>query len=343
LIGASIAAAGIPEIPFQSLDWSQTVAWNMQHGFQLNPAALLAARIPIAILAVVACLALYWLNVMVSSWWQALLAAVLFASNSAMLMLGRWAMLDVPALCFSLLTIALVVRVVQALRSGQNSLRWATLAGVMCGLAVGSKLIAVTLVAPAVLALLYEALRGQWKDRSIGYGAFVCVLLLMIWTTLVFYVSNPLLYKQPIAGAFQMLEFLQVIQRVNTFSPTPTLIERILAVWESLKAFGMLSRIGLPIDQILVLVGCLAIGIDLWRIPALRQQHPLDIVAIWMVGSTLIITISLPASIDRYLLPLQPIAAFLQAYGTIWVARRAVMLVRKRFGSVSTTNAPNTY
>jgi hypothetical protein len=343
LIGASIAAAGIPEIPFQSLDWSQSVAWNMQHGFQLNPVALLAARLPVAILAVIACLALYWLNVIVASWWQGLLVALLFASNSAMLTLGRMAMLDVPALSFSLLTIVLVVRVVQALRSGQNSLGWATLAGVMCGLAVGSKLVAVTLVGPAFLALLYEAVRCRWKGVGSVPGALVSLALMIGWSALIVYASNPLLYTQPIAGTLQMFDFVRVVQQTTIYAPTATLPERVLAVVASPSAFGMLSRLGLPIDQILVLVGCLAIGIDLWRIPALRQQRPLDIVVIWMLGSTLIITLSLPASIDRYLLPFQPIAAFLQAYGTIWVARRAVMLVRKRFGSVSTTNAPNTY
>jgi hypothetical protein len=343
LIGASIAAAGIPEIPFQGLDWSQSIAWNIQHGFHLNPAALLAARLPVAIMAVVACLALYWLNVMVASWWQGLLAAVWLASNSAMLTLGRWAMLDVPALCFSLLTIALVVRVVQALRSGQNSLGWATLAGVMCGLAVSSKLIAVILVGPAFLALLYEAVRYRWKRVGSLAGVLASLSLMIGWSALIVYIANPLLYTQPIAGTLQMLEFVRLVQQTTIYAPTATLTERVLAVMASPAAFGMLSRIGLPIDQILVLVGCLAIGIDVWRIPALRQQRPLDIVVIWMLGSTLIITLSLPANIDRYLLPLQPIAAFLQAYGTIWVARRAVMLVHKRFGSVPTTNAPNTY
>jgi 4-amino-4-deoxy-L-arabinose transferase-like glycosyltransferase len=342
-IGASVAAAGIPVIPYQLFDWSQNVAWNMQHGFQVDPTALLAARMPIAIMAVITCLALYWLNVMVTSWWHGVLAALYLAGNSDMFRIGRFAMIDMPALCFSLLTIVLVVRVVQALRSGQHGLGWAAIAGVMAGLAVGAKLIAVILVAPAVLALLYEALRCRWKRVGSASKTLVSAILLSGVAALLFYGSNPLLYHQPIAGTLQMLDFVRMIQNSNTYNPTSTPIQRIAAVWENPTFSGPFAHIGLPIDQLLILLGCFVIGIDLWRLPAVRQYHPLDTVVIWMIGSMLMITISLPANLDRYLLPLQPIMAFLQAYGTIWVAHRVVMLVRKRFGSVSTTEASNIY
>lgn len=328
MIGAALWAADIPPIAFQGIDWTKSVAWNLEHGFKLAPGALLVARIPSALTAVIAGLAVFWIGVMLDSWGLGLLAGMCFVSSPIVLTLGRQAMLDMPTLCLSLLTVTSVLKLLQTQREGRIALHWAAIAGIFNGLAIGSKLIALVLSGTVCWLLLYETERSYQLEKSLNRYLIVCMLTIGFWTGLVFYGLNPLLYTHPLHGIQKMVSFVSVVQQTSYY-PTHSLSERLLTLWQALDAPGTLGRFGLPGGHVLALTGAILMVRMLMQLKA-PTTHIAYSFLLWSAVVFLLLLATLPADVNRYLLPLQPIAALLQAYAILVVLRMCGRVIRAR-------------
>ena len=315
IIGAGAYLAGYHDVPLLPYDFGQDLAWNKAHGRVLPPEIVGAARLSVALTGALCGAFLYWLGVQVAGPVTGILAVVLFIATPVVWDYARFAMLDIPALMFGLLALNLGIRAVTALRTGSaNAGAWIAACGAACGAAVGAKLNALLIPGICVLAIGLTGVAHQ--HQSDRYTLISGVVSLLLWTWVVFFLSNPRLYPHPIAGIQHMLDMSRIVAS-GEFAPLPTLASRISAVWTSLGDGGYIGSGGLPGSRLWLIIG----AISLTR--ALLQRQPgahlsaLSVIALWGGVSFVGITLWISQNADRYYLPLAPIVALLQAYGII--------------------------
>ncbi|MEN9934152.1 MAG: hypothetical protein RLZZ387_731, partial [Chloroflexota bacterium] len=315
LIGASLYAAGYQE----KLDVSPEPIADV--------GLLAAARLPSALLGVASCLALYGVVTLVSDRRHGLLASGLMAGGSLLPLMSARAMVDAPALAFSMLGLLGTLLTLRALRAGQQrAFLLAATTGAACGLAAGVKLNGGLVFGVAVLALALEAVLALRSGRS-PLAALACLGVAGAWAWAMFFATNPFLYPDPLGGVREMQKFNAF---VGGFSlETPRIPQgKVRALWDSVSTYGPLGRAGLPGDQLLLLAGALRLALaardpgEWWR----RSWGPL---ALWVLVSYVMIGLWLPVDWDRYYLPLQPVNAALQALGVLWAADAALALARR--------------
>jgi len=315
IIGAGAYLAGYHDVPMLLYNFRQDLAWNKAHGRVLPPEIIGAARLSVALTGALCGAFLYWLGVQVAGPVTGILAVVLFIATPAVWNLARLAMLDIPALMFGLLALNLGIRAVTALRTGSaNAGAWIAACGAACGAAVGAKLNALLIPGICVLAIGLTGVAHQ--HQSDRYTLISGVVSLLLWTWVVFFLSNPGLYSHPVAGIQHMLDMSRIVAS-GEFAPLPTLASRISAVWTTLGDGGYIGSGGLPGSRLWLIIG----AISLTR--ALLQRQPgahlsaLSVIALWGGVSFVGITLWISQNADRYYLPLAPIVALLQAYGII--------------------------
>ena len=315
IIGAGTYLAGYHDVPVLWYDYRQDLAWNKAHGRVLPPEIIGAARLSVALTGALCGAFLYWLGVQVAGPVTGILAVVLFIATPVVWDYARFAMLDIPALMFGLLALNLGIRAVIALRTGSaNAGAWIAACGAACGAAVGAKLNALLIPGICVLAIGLTSVAHQ--HQSDRYTLISGVVSLLLWTWVVFFLSNPGLYSHPVAGIQHMLDMSRIVAS-GEFAPLPTLASRISAVWTSLGDGGYIGSGGLPGSRLWLIIG----AISLTR--ALLQRQPgahlsaLSVIALWGGVSFVGITLWISQNADRYYLPLAPIVALLQAYGII--------------------------
>ncbi|WP_232282772.1 phospholipid carrier-dependent glycosyltransferase [Roseiflexus sp. RS-1] len=315
IIGAGAYLAGYHDVPMLLYNFRQDLAWNKAHGRVLPPEIIGAARFSVALTGALCGAFLYWLGVQVAGPVTGILAVVLFIATPVVWDYARFAMLDIPALMFGLLALNLGIRAVTALRTGSaNAGAWIAACGAACGAAVGAKLNALLIPGICVLAIGLTSVAHQ--HQSDRYTLISGVVSLLLWTWVVFFLSNPGLYSHPVAGIQHMLDMSRIVAS-GEFAPLPTLASRISAVWTSLGDGGYIGSGGLPGSRLWLIIG----AISLTR--ALLQRQPgahlsaLSVIALWGGVSFVGITLWISQNADRYYLPLAPIVALLQAYGII--------------------------
>jgi hypothetical protein len=328
--------AGEPE-PY-SWRWNQTWQWNMDHTIP-PPALVLSGRLPIALMGVLTCLAFYWLVTLFTNKYWALAALASLLGAQLLIISSRVAMIDTPALGFSLMTLIGMFYVLRALRSERASkaIVWALPTGLAAGLAVGTKLNALLMLFVCGCSLLGEALLWVRTSRQRASISLICLALIVGSVVIIFYVSNPFLYRNPVAGAQHLLEMNDLVASIQ-FDQLKTIPERVTAVWNSLELYGPLHSLHISGDRWLTLFGALALAATVWQsFPQLRSCQ-LDLIIVW-IGMTYVgITLWIPHDWFRYYLPLQTCNAFLQAYGLYWLGTMVMRLATPAKGYESGTS-----
>src|SRR5262249_9427450 len=147
---------------------------------------------------------------------------------------------------------------------------------------------------------------------------------------IVFFVSNPFLYSDPIGGTYHILSMNQfMLEHPNPWM-TLTIAAKREALWRNTLYFAPLNQVGLAGDRWFLLAGCIALGMTAWRLQRTFWDRSIDVIVVWIIISYIGTGLWLPSDIDRYYLPLQPCNAFLEAYGAVWIAREAYALLLSR-------------
>lgn len=296
--------------------YRQSAAWNMEH--TVPPADLVTSgRIPVALMGVVTGLTFYWLVTLVTNRLVGIFALASLIGAGLLISSSRQAMIDTPALAFSMMTLIGMVHVLRAIRS-ERTLQAVILAlptGLAAGLAVGTKLNAILILLVCVAALLLEALLAG--RRSVG-ASILALGVLVGAVSLVVYGSNPFLYRQPLAGVAHLLELSSLVAAIP-LDQLLTVPERIAAVWASMELYAPLHVLGVPGDRWLVLLGVVALSAKTYQgLRGLRELQ-LDLIILWICITYVGVTLWIPHNWSRYYLPLQTCNAFLHAYGIYWL------------------------
>lgn len=332
LIGIGTYAAGYTAEPYTPYryNWGQDLSWNLANG-GVPPAHLVAAgRLPVALVGIGACLVFYWLIALVANPLTAMLATVGMVQAGLLVESSRRAMIDTPALAFGLLTLVGMVYTLRALRGQQprRAAGAAALAGLACGLAVGTKLNTLLILVVCALTLLGEAaLAPTWRRRRLP---LLCLALIAAGTALVVYLSNPFLHVGVLAGVRHQVEMGYLVATIP-FDQLTTPGARVHAVWQSTLDFGPCARMGLPVDRWLLLAGLTALATRWWQRRAEFRAQGLDLLVLWVAVSYVGITVWLPHTWARYYLPLQPCNAFVEAYGLLWLLSSAAVWSKRLF------------
>jgi hypothetical protein len=324
MIGLGTYAVGYTGEPYNpySYNWGHDLAWNLGHRGVPPAGVVTIARLPVAILGLLACLIFYWLITLVTNWWTALLATASFAGAGLLTESSRRAMIDTPALAFGLLSLVGAVYLLRGLRGHDpKPAAWSVFTGLACGLAIGTKLNTLLIVAVCVIALLSEALIQLLHGWRRSLLPLLCLTLICVCAALVVYASNPFLYHNTLAGVDHLLELGSLVATIPIDQLT-TPAARLQAVWQSTSVYAPLARLGQPYDRWLLLLGAIALVASAGRHWASFRARQLDLIVLWIIVSYVGITAWLPHPWERYYLPLQPCNALLQAYGVVWLLGR---------------------
>ena len=223
LIGLALARAGIAGPgPIYDYDWQRRPAENRAAGRVPSPPALLAGRSAGAVAGWLACLALWGLGAALHprpgrslrSLNSGTAAALLLASHPLWLANSRRAGLDAPALALGLLTALAVVLAVRRWPgasaggvAGAVALGGLLLAGVLAGLAAGTKYVALLAFPAAAVPLLAAAGRAVRLQRGRA-PLLVAALGAALLAGVTFWATNPALYRDPAGGLRASLDFL---------------------------------------------------------------------------------------------------------------------------------------
>ncbi len=298
LIGSSVLLLDAPEPRPREYVFYQSPAWNREHRRLPPLATLAAARLPSAVLGVVAAACFFSvLRALLSPGW-AFAGALLFALNPLVHWFSRLATLDSIAASFS------IGAVLFAIRACERPDRWApTLlaAGLACA-AVSTKLNAGVLAPVLATAFALEACLRRTLLPVIR-GAIAATLAALLFVAL-----NPSLYGDPWGGVISMLQVGSELERVRLIFPTVSLESipsRIAAARELLLgSSGVLGWLGARVDG-----GLLALGLGLlaWRA---RTEPAARVVLLWLVATLGAVSLWPPMRFERYYLPaVAPIAA----------------------------------
>jgi hypothetical protein len=334
IIGAGVWLAGYHSTITIPYDSRKTLAENIAYIRQIpipEAGLLHSARLPVALLGIVSCLLIYWLASMVAGQWCGLLAVASVVGAHLLALSSRRAMIDTPALCLSLLALLALIHTVRSLEAGsRRAIGWAALAGIGCGLALGTKLSGGLMLAVCAAVLLLEALRQARFGSARGLGATIAAgCVIAAWAWVIFFISNPFLFAAPIVGIRHMLTHNAVITAIDT-TPIATLPAKAAVIWRSTTIYGPLAQLGLPGDRLLLLAGALGLGHAAWHAPQLFRKRSLHVITIWIAVIYAGTLLWIPQDWGRYYLPLQPCNAFLQAYGAIWIARGVWLSLRNQ-------------
>jgi hypothetical protein len=313
LMGAGSYLAGYRDLPIHpGYDFDRDAAWNAKLGLVPPVGAVWASRLPMALMGLLCCVLLYLFVGMFYGPWAGLAAMWSMFAGGLLLSASRHAMLDAPALAFSLAAMCALVRTVRAIRASRRgaAYRWSALLGAACGVAVGTKLNALLIIGVVGICLAAEW-AGAWKDRALRRMIALCGILSGVSSIILFYLLNPFLWQRPIWGLKHLLSLNQVQASIN-LDRTTTWHQKLATVWQGLEQYGAFSRTGVRIDQWLVPIAALLLVAWALRRPREAFARLYHIPLIWGAVIYMATTIWLPHSWDRYLLPLAPVNALIE-------------------------------
>lgn len=338
VIGLGTYFGGYTAEPYQAFyyNWQHDLAWNMANKGVPPAELVLTGRLPVACMGMLAGLLFYWLASLLLGPWPGLLAVAILLAGRLLVDSSRVAMIDSPALAFGLATLIALVYLLRALRrhEARKALLLAIPTGVVAGLAIGTKLNTLLVVAVCVVMLLGEALVQLRVRPRLGLVALLACATSILCAWLVFYASNPFLYGNAIAGSRHLVGMGALVATIP-FDQITSQSGRVQAIWDQLLVYAPLARLGLPYDRWLILFGLASLATAALPYHAYLRRHQLDVLLVWTVVSYVGITLWLPHPWPRYYLPLQPCNALLETIAIVWPLRGLWMLsvmLRQRSG-----------
>jgi hypothetical protein len=297
------------------------------------PEELYAARLPIAILAAGTASLVFALATFAQrsalrgkGLLGGVLASLFFFFHPLIQSFGRRAMLDIPALFFSTLAMALAVMSGLAFirRLRKRGLLLGIGTAIAVGLAISTKMNAVLIWPVVFLGAMGIASRHfERHGRASIRFLFVYAALLLGVPVAVFVLSNPFLYRDPVSGTLHML---RLSKRVASYRPgfpdkaLFTIIEKLEAFAD--LGFGPLERLfhREAIDILIVGIGIVVMGYVLLRGQQKMEATFIGAMLLWW--TTVIgvgITLWTPLAWDRYYVPWTPIASVWEGVGVAWL------------------------
>lgn len=323
---------------------------NRAAGAVAAPRPLVAARRVVALLTIATAL----LVTLLAQWlygrpWAAGLAGLLFLFDPLSRYAGQRAMVDMPALCFSLLTLVAAVATGKALVAldRQRAIAGAVATGVASGLAFSTKQNAL-LIAIVVAIWLLLLVRHHPTARRLGRMVGVTTVLAAGLTV---YALNPFLYRSPLLNGLRLLytgsevastsvaepyrldgvgrrlaalPFIGLLESGALYRTLPTLPWRCLAprcvpaipLWERPPPAGSLAH-GPWWDALLAAMGLA------WLLHTARTGN---LAAQWVLAWGAIVAGGVlawaPFAWHRWFLPLEPLWTLLMVAGVIAMASR---------------------
>jgi hypothetical protein len=336
LIGLALAGAGIAgPTAIYDYDWQLRPAENRAAGRVPPPPAVLAGRTAGAFAGWAACLALWGLGAAFGAPLAGAAGALLLASQPLWLANARRAGLDAPALALGLLAALVAVLALRRWRAagagpGAGGVAGVLAAGVLAGLAVGTKYVSLLALPAATVTLVAagaSAVRAR-RSRGVLLGALLGSAVL---AGLTFWATNPALYRDPAGGLRVSLDFLTVqAEGMRWQSPVfryrPLVAVEVLdrTVWplgfpavtdQTLPEPLSPGSYGTPVVAIAALAGLGYLFRPGTRRPALLSA------AVWTALVYLALVWSVPIWWERWHLPLVPPLCLLAGLGLAALAR----------------------
>jgi len=329
ILGTAQALAGHSgPTPVIDYDWQLLPADNRAAGRVPPDGALLAARVPGAIAGWLGCLLLWAIASSLGGGTAGPLAAALLASHPLWLANARRAGLDTLALSFGL---AAALCVIQAIHSSRRSGAWWLAAGALTGLTAGAKYVGLLTVLLGGLAAMGALMQRRHAGR-VALGALVAAAA----GVLVFYVSNPALYGDPVPQLRVSVGFLadqaegmrhtmpsfrsplwvagEIMDRVVWPVGRPLVVERSMP--EPLRP----GTYGTPVVALGAAVSLLVL-LRRRAFPAVPGRS-VALAAAWVLLVFVLLALSVPTWWERWHLPLIPPLVLLAAYGLAALPRR---------------------
>ncbi len=241
------------------------------------------------------------------NWISAVLSCLVLTSHQAMRSAGRYVMLDIYVLFFSLLALSILF---YKLRFGYRSLTstifWGSLAGISAGMAVASKLNG----ALVVMSIMMISLVDYWIKQD-KYALFF-VGIVIFWSPLVFLIVNPQLWSDPLGGSMLMVAHRDVIiDAVSAAGGTiiSTIPEGLLWFYTRIfsEAFNVTRLSDRPIYQVDTILMLLCVGGVIVMVKKLNNTWPLVMHGAVITISTIV---WIPTPELRYYLPVVPVVSF---------------------------------
>lgn len=300
-IGLGVHALDAPRPPRWTKEYAfgRSPEWNRARGLLPEPATLLAGRVPVVVLSLAGALAFFRLLRLLVGPGASFAGALMLATSPLVLLLCRRAMLDGSAFAFSIAAVWLTA----CACSGSARVVPALAAGALAGAALSCKLNAGVLVPVLGAAFAWEALRRRSLAPLLRGG------LAGGTASILFLALNPTLYIAPFEGILSMLRIgSELGQLGDAFgrAALPTLASRIEAAYDLLLGERGIfaSRLGLPLDGLLLAVGAAVL------VAQSRAQPAARVLLLWLVVSLAAVCVWPPVRWDRYFLPaMAPVAA----------------------------------
>jgi hypothetical protein len=273
-----------------------------QNPIPLDEFDLQTSRQTMCLLAAVSALGLYVIVLRCGSPTGGLVAAILFGLHPIVIPAYTTAMIDMVALCFSVLFIASFLELVSCPDEPNRYPRWTIgLTGVLLAFACGSKMNALVVVVVAGTCAGFfclQALRHRHQvERRRGIKLRLCSLLMALMVAFTLFVaSNPTLYRDFLGGLMALVQehrWTAEIQETFVGRQLVSTGER----WTVLSGLVGLS----PLRNIAMLF---SVG---WQLVACyRKRDEFMIVVLWWFVSLGLLLAWMPFSWSRYALPLVP-------------------------------------
>jgi len=354
------------QIQNPNYDYSRTAAANRRLGLAPADDTLLDARMPARLMAALAVTMLY-LVVRVLAGPVGGLAAAISATGSPYLQenLIR-AKAESTLMFFFLAALLLAILSVGRLYQPRSAVRWGVAAGILLGLAFGTKLTTVlALIAVAVWGLSLDLPITAWRSWLAGrlgrlrltavaryfthdpdptavpgapadgkhrVAVWIWPVCVLAAAGFVFVVTNPFLWPDPIGRTWLLFENrrdeMAQQQKDVPSRAVYTLNHRASLVWERSVYNDAFSpsRLGTPLESVLTVVGAIWLGARALR-PGRGRPRAERLVFIWLACTWLGVSLGLGFLLQHYFVPTATIATLLSGLAVGWSVQAAWRLV----------------
>jgi hypothetical protein len=348
IVGAGIHLGGRGDVEhtFPGFDFRKPWVFSDVAHRRPEPEVLRLARTPMPWLGAGSATLLFLLVCrLTASWLLGLLSAIIFFSQPLVLSSTSRAIMDIPALFFSLLLLWSAASLgPSALQPGRGPVfRYALAVGIGCGLALSTKLSTLTAAATAGIWMLIEVgaivvtrqRSGQlpWSEAlrncrtsllhtvAAGVGSVTVAAL-------VFYALNPYLYTHPIQNTERIWQLTEIVS--NYRMPPEVTLDTWHKRWSALWRFGFedsgwLSHwFGLKwADGALAGCGLIMLGARAFGRSSLRRRLNALHLLVWMLLLVGTIVSWAPFAWRRWYVPLEPVWAVLEVLGAVLLSELA--------------------
>lgn len=271
-------------------DFSQPDAWNIKEGNAAPREELAIARSAIVLTTALSAIILFTTTVITTRWslLAGIFACIAFLSHPLVVTLGRQAMLDMPAILFSLLAISIAYKSLIS-DTGKYTIIWFFITALCSGLAVSTKLnaglISITII---IIGIINALIHRNSK-------AYLFLIINTIIPPLIFLALNPQLWPHVLNGIKAMWAFNQSLadrRTIFTRDALWTISDQVIAYYQR-------------IPQNVFNLSLFILGLVL-MVKDIKTTWPL---LIYGLVSSLGVIIWTPLNWNRYYLPAVPFYA----------------------------------